>query len=188
MKNKFFAVLAVVAAVASVLGLRGPVASAQDPGEACSGLDFEQPQATAAAFDVIVAGRVEEASAGTVIRPEYFLKGAAVRGPLALQRDGECPAAELIPGSRVLVGLMRVPGGFRWPSPDAVRVLPDDQAAEDALIAPLREVTGQQAYPPAVEGQGFDWGGVGIPVIAALAALMAVGLYLMRLWHRIDPT
>jgi len=184
-KDKFFGSL--LFALSGLLLCWPTAASAQEGGEACPALDLERAEATALAFDVIVAGAVEERGAGVVIVPEYYLKGAAVSGPLALERDGRCPEAELEAGTRVLAGLVRAPGGFRWPSPDAVRLLPDDERAEELLIAPLRAATGQQAYPPA-GAAGFDWMGVGIPVIGALVGLMAVGLYLMRLWHRIDPT
>jgi len=38
------------------------------------------------------------------------------------------------------------------------------------------------------EGAAIDWIGTVLPVSAALLVVFAIGLLLMRTWHRIDPS
>ncbi len=150
-------------------------------------------------FQLIVIGRVEARADGALeLVPEVYLRGPALAGPLPLIRgENGCPEAALAPEDRILAALEPTAGGWRWPGQSQAFVLRDGLArsgdgrtmAEDALVEALRRATGQLAYPAVqAEEGGFDWMGVGLPVGGALVAIFAVGLYLMRLWHRIDPT
>jgi hypothetical protein len=92
-------------------------------------------------------------------------------------------------------------GPYTWPGPEAVFIEepdgwhsanPDDPVVynEGQLLARVEGLTGQYSVPAADkdEGAGIDWWGTIIPVGAVLLGLMAVGLVLMRIWHRIDPS
>jgi hypothetical protein len=61
---------------------------------------------------------------------------------------------------------------------------------ESELIAQVRSVTNRYAVPAASpsEGEGIDWGKTVVPLSIALGAVFIIGLFLMGIWHRIDPT
>lgn len=62
--------------------------------------------------------------------------------------------------------------------------------SESGLIELIRHETNQFAVPAqsAAEGEGIDWVWTVLPVGGATLAILAVSLYLMRIWHRIDPS
>jgi len=165
----------------------------------CPTLDPHGSAADILSFSVIVVGRTEPAPQGGLqLRPEVYLRGPAMGGALVLvPRDDGCPQAAVRPGERVLAALEPAPGGWRWPAVGQLFVLQEGRAeADDGRVMPeaeaveaLRRTTGQLAYPAAADDAGgFDWLRGGLPVGVALAAVFGLGLYLMRLWHRIDPT
>jgi hypothetical protein len=67
-----------------------------------------------------------------------------------------------------------------------------DQPAvpEVQLVSEVREVTGQYIVIATSqdEGAGIDWGNTVVPLGVALAVIFGIGLVLMRVWHRIDPS
>ena len=62
--------------------------------------------------------------------------------------------------------------------------------AEAELVSRIRALTNQYTVPAAAESEsaGIDWGRTVVPVGFAVLALFGVGLVLMRIWHRIDPS
>lgn len=146
--------------------------------------------------ETIVVATVRQADTEkAVLAPEAFLKGPVTAGDLVLRPTGtaEC-RAEFHPGERVLALL----DGNAWPHGGAVYRLLDgdavrvdgERAPEQALIDDIRGVTEQYAVPPrsAAESQGIDWWKTVVPVGAAVIAIFIAGLFLMRIWHRIDPS
>lgn len=91
-------------------------------------------------------------------------------------------------------------GVLQWPTAGRVFWLQDGRAtgggetsetlAEVDLTQKVRAVTGQFAVPAVSgdEGAGIDWGHTVIPLGIALAIIFVIGLVLMRVWHRIDPS
>jgi hypothetical protein len=85
-----------------------------------------------------------------------------------------------------------------WPLTNQVYVLDQGRAhmegdkdrTEAEVVNAIRGVTGQYAVPAANddEGAGIDWKSTVLPLGIALALIFAIGLVLMRLWHRIDPS
>jgi hypothetical protein len=61
---------------------------------------------------------------------------------------------------------------------------------EAELVARVRSLTNQYAVPASSrgEGAGIDWTRTILPVGAALVAIFVIALFLMRIWHRIDPS
>ena len=61
---------------------------------------------------------------------------------------------------------------------------------EGEFVQDIRDLTGQYAVPAATdsEGEGIEWGGTVAPVAGVLLVVFAIGLVLMRIWHRIDPS
>jgi len=161
------------------------------------------------AADIIVIGEVVAPAAGegARVRPEAFLKGPARAQDLVLlppQETPNCPPAELATGSRVLLLLLATDKGIAWPAPSQVFLLEDGMArhmapadedpledrSEDQLVSLIRGQTEQYAVPAESrsEGAGIDWWSTIVPVGVASLGLLAVGFYLMRIWHRIDPS
>lgn len=198
MKHKFFAEL--VALLPLLYGLfAAAITHAQEPAD-CAPFDPSGAPAAILTFPLIVVGRIEANESGQPrLLPEVYLRGPALPAPLPLivPEPSTCPLASLPPGERVLVALYPAPGGWRWPADNQAYLLRDGLAASSHLTVPeaeaieaIRRFTGQLAYPASVD-QGtsrFDWQGTVLPVGVALLIVFAVGLYLMRLWHRIDPT
>jgi hypothetical protein len=165
------------------------------------------------AAGLIVIGSVSDAgSDGTVtdrgwieIRPEAFLKGnpSAAHIRFATSLPGPCsePTISTARGARVLVLAAPVDGQLAWPEPQFIYVLADGQArnkskgdtttvAEAELVERIRAVTGQVSFAAesSGEGAGIDWRSTVLPIGGACIVLMVVGLLLMRVWHRIDPS
>jgi len=153
--------------------------------------------------EVIVIGTVVDVSprARVAIRPEAYLEGPAEAADIVLPWPNplpQCPLADFSAGERVLVFLDQGPRGLEWPGAEDAFVLRDGTAAtkgprpaelpEAALVGQVRELTGQYAVPSAGDGAGIDPVATVLPVAAAVLGLFAIGLVLMRIWHRIDPS
>lgn len=153
----------------------------------------------------VVSGPDDRADGGRVfgVRPEAFLKGTATAGTQAFAlapADADCPVADVSDGDRVLIFALGS-SPFAWPHPDAVFIEhpegwrsanPSVSASygERQLLDRVRAVTEQFAVPAMDDGEGagIDWMKTVLPIGGVLLGLMAVGLVLMRIWHRIDPS
>ena len=132
-----------------------------------------------------------------VLLPEAFLKGPASNEPLRFTGvESDCSVAPLTAGDRVLVYVSDA-SAPRYPLLNGAYILKDGHATmgdtvrtEVQVVSAIRAVTGQYAVPAASsdEGAGIDWGHTVLPLGAALAVIFAIGLILMRIWHRIDPS
>lgn len=153
--------------------------------------------------DLIVLGTaVSAAGTGTVdIDAEAYLKGPASSAPVRLEPPAlDCPAADLEGGQRVLVFLEVRSGLVQWPAAGRTFQLEEGRAlrydgeqlnlTEGEFVQDIRDLTGQYAVPADTdsEGEGIEWGGTVAPVAGVLLVVFAIGLVLMRIWHRIDPS
>lgn len=154
--------------------------------------------------DVVVIGTVREDRAGGFARiePEAYLKGAAANGairfvPRADQLSSSCKLALLAEGTRLVAFLQSSDGQLEWPGAAQVFWLNEGRAtgsggdtSESELVEKVRAITHQYAVPATSksEGAGIDWGQTVLPLSAALVILFGIGLVLMRVWHRIDPS
>ena len=164
--------------------------------------------------DVIVLGISSAVSyfesqgyAEFTVAPEAFLKGRTSAADQVFRGEGAAQPAEgcgeearVNAGERLIV-IANGADPYEWPGPNGVFVErpegwrsanPADATVyeEGELLARIRGLTGQYSVPAASEdeGEGIDWWGTVVPVGAVLAGLMGVGLVLMRIWHRIDPS
>ena len=153
---------------------------------------------------VIVIADVTSASAGNAtLQPEAFLKGAATADPIILRNPdtaNDCLAPDFVAGERVLAII--APGAAaagRWPPAAGVYRLSDGQAinlgglpqvTETELINEVRQQTNEYAVPAKTraEGAAINLAKTVLPVGAALILIFGIGLYLMKIWHRIDPS
>lgn len=172
----------------------------------CLNVDPDNLLVAVEASSVIAIGTVHEVPPGSglvEVEPEAFLKGAATGEPIRprYREVPGCANATLTDGQRVLVFFEETGGVLAWPTAGRVFWLDDGQAvrggdgtagtiSENELVHDVRTVTGQYAFPAAEdeEGAGIDWWKTVVPVGIASLALFGVGLYLMRIWHRIDPS
>lgn len=167
----------------------------------CLEADPAAVEPAALAAGIIVIGRLEAGQAGPSLVPELFLKGTVSGAPLMLDMTGNpCPPAVAQPGDRVLFFLVPESGRVPWPAAQGAFLLRGGFAEradgrvplllEAELVARIRAVTGQSAAPPADDESpaAIDWRETVLPVGVVLGAIFAVGLVLMRLWHRIDPS
>lgn len=137
------------------------------------------------------------------IEPSVFLLGAASNEPIRPRYPNplpDCALPRLSEGQRVVAFLGATGGVLDWPSAGRVFWLTDGVAtngggspqtlAETDLIARIRALTGQYAVPAASEddGAGIDWSHTIVPMGVVLLIVFGIGLVLMRVWHRIDPT
>jgi hypothetical protein len=137
--------------------------------------------------------------------PEAFLKGnpsgAAIRFTTGLPDPCSNPGIRIGDGDRVLLLATGDGGTIAWPGSRNVFLLADGAAVskdkgdtagdtEKSLVDRIRQQTNQYAVPASSknEGAGIDWMMTIVPVGAAIVGLMVVGLLLMRVWHRIDPS
>ncbi|MCC6382204.1 MAG: hypothetical protein IT304_06820 [Dehalococcoidia bacterium] len=151
---------------------------------------------------VVVASVSSAGNGAAVLQPEAYLKGTASGGQLRLAEYTApgCDFPSLAPGQRILALLSESDGRLGWPTFSQLYVLADgrsvggreqaDAGTEAALVARVRALTDQYAVPAATkdEGVGVDWRATVVPVGLALAVVFAIGLVLMRVWHRIDPS
>ena len=138
-----------------------------------------------------------------VLQPEAFLKGSPTRAVLTFDfgLPVACGLGVMRVGDRYLVITTIRNGQLSWPAPKGVYLLSGGVAsaavstgtitiAESELIDRIRAQTNQFSQPAAAsgDGAGIDWVATVLPVGGALAGLLIVGLVLMRVWHRIDPS
>lgn len=151
---------------------------------------------------LVVVGRVVgDRERQVTIEPEAYLKGAARPGAIRLENrlyGSTCEWAKFPVAGRVLVILDSDQATLAWPEPSAVFELIDGTAisagatwgTEAALVSRVRSLTDQYAVPAASsgEGAGINWRGTVLPLGAALVVIFVIALFLMRTWHRIDPS
>jgi hypothetical protein len=154
---------------------------------------------------VVALGRVTYVSDGEAhITPSAYLKGPAQAGDLVVKRTAqlaECPLATFAEGEQVLVMLSSGADAFDWPDGQwAYRIsggtatanggAVQDVQPEDALLSQIRSLTNQYAVPASSksEGASIDWVTTVLPITGALLIVFVIGLYLMKIWHRIDPS
>jgi hypothetical protein len=149
--------------------------------------------------ELIVVGIVESRQdTDIVVRPEVFLKGPASAEPLRFSgpNNTDCAPAPVEPRDRVLVYVYDAQNVHLplyndvYFLKDGHAIMGDEVRTEVEVVSAIRAVTGQYAVPAASssEGAGIDWGHTVIPLGAALAVIFVIGLVLMRVWHRIDPS
>lgn len=205
--------LALVLALTAALIPGAAVFSAGTPRYSCDEpLDDEELRLAVESASLIVVGRVDAIARQTApverdtlsIQPEAFLKGPATGAQLRFERQGTaspCQYAELSEGDRLLVFAKERSEPFGWPAPNAAFRLHEGRAfslnpadhrarTEVELVAAIRRITEQYAVPAASEDEGasIDWVSTVLPVGAGLLVIFLIGLVLMRLWHRIDPS
>jgi hypothetical protein len=175
----------------------------------CLGVDTTKLADATRASSVILVGTVTDvAAADTVaIDPELFLKGAAQSGDIRLTYPDPapdpklgCTLASFTRGDRVLVFLGELGGSLDWPGTADVFVLRQGTAQqagttgpgipEQTLVDDVRALTNTYAVPAAKneDGAGINWEATIVPTALTLGGLLLVGLFLMRIWHRIDPS
>jgi hypothetical protein len=209
-KHRVARALSTFALVASiVIGVAGivlPGAIAAQAADACFSVDPANVMPAVTASSLIVVAHVDDASAtAATLAPEAFLKGPVGAGAIHIEAPDPgsgCTPAQLTTGDRVLVFLAeRTTGGIGWPAVSQVFVLrggraypagssADSTITESSLVDSVRTVTNQHLVPPATasESEGINWSKTIVPIGATLIGLMVVGLFLMRIWHRIDPS
>lgn len=183
--------------------LPGAALHAQDDPGACYAFDLDNLRETASDADIIVGGDVASVTGDVVVfQPSFYLKGSASAGEIEVHRDSTngCPAAEIEPDSRVIAVLQEGANGLDWPGPTQLFTLREGMATSDAtppaelreteLINQIRGETGQYAVPPSLdeEAASIEWLTTVVPLVVALLIVLGIGLYLMRIWHRIDPS
>jgi hypothetical protein len=166
---------------------------------ACTLLQPESPLQFVTESELIVIGRVESAGDDSFeLKPEAFLKGPSSGENLRFSnKDEQCPTAELEADDRVLIYVIKA-DSLSWPLINQVYEFRDGRAnragemerLEIEVVSDIRGVTGQYAVPAVSddEGAGINWGDTLVPLGALLVVVFAIGLVLMRIWHRIDPS
>lgn len=146
----------------------------------------------------------ESPDAPAVLEPEAILKGSVpstnVEVPVP-EGDAPCDLAVLADGTRAILFLSVIEGRPEWPGASQVFDLRDGFAVQQedlgfgsgpevARVNSVRSITGQYVVPAAdaSEGAGIDWTSTILPLGAALLIIFGIGLVLMRIWHRIDPS
>ena len=143
------------------------------------------------------------------ITPQVYLKGPVSASDVVIQAPPlGCAGVPLQQGERVLLMLPNSGGQLLWPMLDspggsyrlvdghAVNLDPrvtetvDGAPTESEVVEHIRSVTGQYAVPAtsASEGASLDWVKVVAPVTVACLLVFGIGLWLMKIWHRIDPS
>ncbi|MFQ5381441.1 MAG: hypothetical protein ACE5EF_07450 [Dehalococcoidia bacterium] len=192
----FAVVLALLASSALV-----PAANGQTTAAECRPVTLDSLEESLATADIVVLGNTVRGSddESLVLRPAVFFKSPAESADLPLLPGGDqpCPPAALRSGQRLIVFGTTAPGGLLWPREDAVVLLVDGRAllpgaepgiSEQDFVSALRDETGQYAVPAPSRSPAIDLQRVVLPVVLAMVALFAIGLVLMRIWHRIDPS
>ena len=141
------------------------------------------------------------------LRPIAFFKGnpSAALINVQVRLPGPClnPSVYFGPGARLLLIAQSVGGTVVFPEPERVysidKVLGvslalnrgDTVIVQDVeLFTRIRTITGQMsvAAESKEEGAGIEWWKTIVPVLVALAFIGGAGFFLMRIWHRIDPS
>ena len=166
---------------------------------ACTLVQPESPLQFVAESELIVIGTVGAVSADSFeLQPEAFLKGPSSGETMRFSGPNElCPAAEFEPDDRVLIYVLKA-DGLTWPLINQVYELRNGRANREGemerleleVVSDIRAITGQYAVPAVSddEGAGIDWGNTLLPLGAVLVIIFGIGLVLMRIWHRIDPS
>jgi hypothetical protein len=170
------------------------------PAYACTLLMPERASSFVLQSELIVIGRVGEASdSRLVFEPEAFLKGPATGEPLVFrkQENDLCTTQNFRVGDRALVYIFDA-RELNWPYINQVYVLRDGRAtigdrseSEIGVVEEIRAITGQYAVPAIAdggEGAGIDWWSTVLPIGVVLLIVFGIGLMMMRVWHRIDPS
>lgn len=131
--------------------------------------------------------------------PEAFLKGPASGDALHFAPNpiaAECGGNPLTVGDRAIVYVADaanpveplINGAFILR--DGHATMGDQVRTEVEVVSAIRSLTGQYAVPAVTqsEGAGINWGQTIIPLGVVMAILLGIGLVLMRVWHRIDPS
>jgi hypothetical protein len=150
-----------------------------------------------------VTGTTADPTQAATLHPEAYLKGPTNASDIEIRRSTvvmPCEFAPLNEGDRVIV-LLQGAEPFPWPAADAAYLLANGSATstnpadtrtmtESQLVTKLRGLTNQVTVPATSnsEGASIDWIGTVVPVTVALLLVFGIGLYLMSIWHRIDPT
>ena len=190
-------------AIAATL-IPGAAVLAQTPSQGCAPDPLSNLVTAVPEAGVIVLARVQavEPATSVTLAPEAFLKGSAGAGALLLAAGPgavSCAPASFAVGERVLVLLPRdditvwpdVAHAYELANGSVLAKSSIDTVRREAdVVASIRGITGQYAVPAASrsEGAGINWTGTILPVGAALAAILVISLFLMRIWHRIDPS
>ena len=171
---------------------------------ACDVLDLEDLYQSISGYDVIVfaeVGNVLETSPKSIeLHVSAYLKGPPIAHVLTPRyTDGHCEA-QLSSGDSVVAALKGFPGAkILWPSKGSVFFIKrgnvfDDEGSNlgitrDQLIKVLRESTGQYAIPAkfSSEAASLNMRSVIIPVLIAAVCILGIGLFLQRIWQKIDP-
>lgn len=150
--------------------------------------------------ELIVIGMVQGVSASEVrFAPEAFLKGPSSGEPIVFHAEAEplCPTHAFAAGERALVYVYDA-SELPWPLLNQVFVLQGGRATMGELsmtelqaVEEIRGITGQYAVPAVAdggEGAGIDWDSTVLPIGVVLLIVFGIGLLMMRVWHRIDPS
>lgn len=195
-----------LAAIALAALLPGAALHAQDGEDetpACYTFDLDDLRLSATEADIIVSAEIVSATGEVaVLRPSFYLKGSASAEDIEVHKDtaDECPLAAIPGEGRVIAVLREGDNGLAWPGPSQLFTLQDGSASHSAsppvtmleaeLIERIRDVTGQYAVPPTgdEDAASIEWLTTVVPLVVALFIVLGIGLYLMRIWHRIDPS
>jgi hypothetical protein len=175
-----------------------PGAAVSSRAHACSYAPFDVALRTESSGTIVIATTASVSTTAARFTPEAFLKGPVTAGDLVLtnpDRNSTCTPADFVEGGRVVLFLST----NRWPDSGSVLHLVDGEARwlgdaytvpEQQLVDDIRTITEQYAVPPASssESQGIEWWKTVVPVGGAVLGIFIVGLFLMRIWHRIDPS
>jgi hypothetical protein len=166
--------------------------------DGCPTLDRAELPTVVESSDLILIGVARETDPGSGIshiEPEAFLKGSATDGSVNPSNLG-CGPAGVQEGDRLLLFLTvqdGVPDGvsnFRLADGRVFGNRGEIALSESELVAGLRDLTGQYLVPAHSEGEGegIEWTTTVLPIAVALGIVFVIGLFLMRIWHRIDPS
>jgi hypothetical protein len=153
---------------------------------------------------VVVIGNVAAGPSAdeTLVVPERYFKGTAEARSFVLRGSSGsgCPWIGVEHGTRLLLVLESEGNQLAWPDSSRVFLLEDGRATnaadstwslpEEELESRIQDLTGQDSIPveSGQEGETIDWVGTVLPVAVALIIVFGIGLAMMRVWHRIDPT
>ncbi len=166
---------------------------------ACSLIQPDSPITFVPESEVIVIGEVVALDTDSLqLKPEAFLKGPTAAELIRFSGDDlGCPRAELQVGDRALVYVFNA-AEPSYPLINQVYLLRDGRAIQEGapqlseveVVGDIRGLTGQYSVPAATkdDGAGIDWGNTVLPLGVVLLIIFGIGLVLMRVWHRIDPS
>ncbi|MGE3074323.1 MAG: hypothetical protein AB7N24_13820 [Dehalococcoidia bacterium] len=166
---------------------------------ACSLIQPDSPTTFVPDSEMIVIGEVVSTGTDSLdLKPEAFLKGPATPDEITFSGDDlGCPRADLKVGDRALVYVFDA-AQPSYPLINQVYLLRDGRAIQEGsetlteveVVGDIRGLTGQYAVPASNkdDGAGIDWSNTVLPLGVVLLIIFGIGLVLMRVWHRIDPS